>query len=77
MKPGTSAKQLKVHVVEADGIALLTSRWTLHVEGVSPQTFVATVVLRQQPDRGWKALIDKARGPQILEPDPSPPDDLS
>ena len=70
MKPGTSARQLKTHVVEADGIALFTSRWTLSVEGSSSQTFIATTVLRQQPDGGWKALIDNARGPHALGPDP-------
>ncbi len=67
-RPGTVARQLQTHVVEADGIALFTSRWSLSVDSGEPQTFVATVVLRQQPDGGWKALIDNARGPQVLEP---------
>ena len=69
MQPGTSAKQLKTHVIEADEIALFTSRWTLHVEGEPPQTFIATTVLRRQSDGGWKALLDNARGPLILGPE--------
>lgn len=69
MKPGTSATQLKTHVVEADGVALFTSRWTLSVEGAPPETFIATTVFRKQPDGGWKALIDNARGPLVLGPE--------
>jgi hypothetical protein len=29
MQAGSSAKQLKTHVIEADGVALFLSRWTL------------------------------------------------
>ena len=68
MKPGTSAKQLTTHVMEADGVALFLSRWTLTVEGAPPETFIATTVFRKQPDGGWKALIDNPRGPLILGP---------
>ena len=67
-RPGTVARQLQTHVVEADGIALFTSRRSLSMDGGEPQTFVATVVLRRQSEGGWKALIDNARGPQVLEP---------
>ena len=67
MRPGVSARQITTHVVEAGGIALFTSRWTLEVEGAPPETFVATTVLRRQPDGGWKALIDNARGPLVLD----------
>ena len=63
------ARQLQTHVAEADGIALFTSRWSLSVAGGEPQVFFASVVLRQQPDGGWKALIDNARGPLILGPE--------
>ena len=66
MKPGTTAKQIKTHVVEADGIALFTSRWSLNVDDQPPQELIATTVFRRQPDGGWKALIDNARGPLIL-----------
>jgi ketosteroid isomerase-like protein len=69
MHPGVTAKQIKTNVIEADGIALFTSRWTLNIEGEPPQTFIATTVLRRQPDGSWKALIDNARGPQILDSD--------
>jgi ketosteroid isomerase-like protein len=69
MHPGVTAKQIKTNVIEADGIALFTSRWTLNIEGEPPQTFIATTVLRRQPDGSWKALIDNPRGPQILDSD--------
>ncbi len=67
MKPGTMAKQIKTHVVEADGVALFTSRWSLTVDNEAPQEFIATTVFRRQSDGGWKALIDNARGPLILD----------
>ena len=67
MKPGTVAKQIKTHVVEADGIALFTSRWSLTIADKPPQEFIATTVFRQQLDGGWKALIDNARGPLVLD----------
>ncbi len=66
MQPGTIAKQIKTHVIEADGIALFTSRWELSIGQAPPETHIATTVFRKQPDGGWKALIDNARGPQIL-----------
>jgi ketosteroid isomerase-like protein len=69
MHPGVTAKQIKTNVIEADGIALFTSRWTLNIAGQPPQTFIATTVFRRQADGGWKALIDNARGPQILDQD--------
>ncbi len=70
MKSGASAKQLKTHVIEADGIALFLSRWTLKsasgeiAEGA--RTFTATTVLRKQIDGTWKALIDNSLGPLVL-----------
>ena len=67
MKPGTTAKQIKTHVVEADGVALFTSRWSLIVDDKPPQEFIATTVFRRQSDGGWKALIDNARGPLVLD----------
>jgi ketosteroid isomerase-like protein len=67
LRPGVTAHQEKMHVLEADGIALFTSRWTLHAEGQPSEIFIATVVLRQQADGGWKALIDSARGPSVLD----------
>ncbi len=69
MKPGITAKQLKTAVLEADGVALFLSRWTLTVDGAPPETFISTTVFRKQPDGGWKALIDNARGPLILGPE--------
>ncbi len=67
---GASAEQLVTKVFEAEGIALFLSRWTLTQAGSAPQTFVSTTVLRRQQDGGWKALIDNARGPQVLDATP-------
>jgi ketosteroid isomerase-like protein len=73
MRSGSSAKQLKTHVIEADGVALFLSRWTLEVKdaktGVSSRTFTATTVFRRQPDGGWRALIDNSFGPLMLGPE--------
>lgn len=66
MQPGTSAKQLRTHIAEANGIALFLSRWPLSVGEAPPQTFIVTTVFRRQPDGGWKAPIDNARRPLIL-----------
>jgi ketosteroid isomerase-like protein len=67
VRTGSSAKQLKTFTLEAEGIALFLSRWTLHrqIEDVE-RTFVATTVFRRQPDGGWRALIDNAFGPSVL-----------
>lgn len=65
-----SAHQLKTWVIEADGVALFLSRWTLSSDAPSsgsPRTFTATTVFRRQADGGWKAIIDNPIGPLILE----------
>ncbi len=59
-------EQLETHIIEADGIALFTSRYTLANGDAPPQTSISTVVLRQQPDGTWKNLIDNAHGPAVL-----------
>ena len=73
MQSGASAKQLTTHVVEAEGVALFLSRWTLvqkdAAAGVAERTFIATTVFRKQPDGGWKVLIDNPFGPLILGPE--------
>ena len=70
MGSDTSAKQVKTHVIEADGLALFLSRWTLRRGDGNPdatsQTFVATTVFRKQPDGTWKVLIDNPLGPLVL-----------
>lgn len=70
MRSGASAKQLKTHVIEANGVALFLSRWTLKGANANPaeevRTFVATTVLRKQLDGTWKALIDNSLGPLVL-----------
>ena len=67
IQPGMLARQLKTRVLEADGIALFISQWTLSQPGQTEQTFISTTVLRQQSDGGWKAFIDNAQGPAILD----------
>jgi ketosteroid isomerase-like protein len=70
MRSGFSAKQIRAHVLEADGIALFLSRWTLAPKDGSVEnapTFVATTVFRKQPDGVWKILIDNPLGPVLLE----------
>jgi ketosteroid isomerase-like protein len=69
MQSGSWAEQLRTQVIEADGVALFLSRWILHSKDATAQTFIATTVFRQQPDGGWKALIDNPFGPLILETD--------
>lgn len=70
MQSGASAKQLKTHIIEADGVALFLSRWTLKTANAdadaSGHTFIATTVLRKQSDGTWKALIDNSLGPLVL-----------
>jgi ketosteroid isomerase-like protein len=70
IRSGVTAKQNKTHVIEADGIALFLSRWTLQQQGPSEnRTFIATTVFRKQDDGSWKALIDNSLGPLVLGPD--------
>jgi ketosteroid isomerase-like protein len=65
LHPGAfSIAQMKTHVVEADGVALFTSCWSLSRDGAPTKSFIATVVFRRQPDGGWKDLIDSS--PAVL-----------
>jgi ketosteroid isomerase-like protein len=68
MQSGSSAKQLRTHVIEADGVALFLSRWMLEAKDASvpSRTFTATTVFRRQQDGGWKVLIDNPFGPFVL-----------
>ena len=66
LRPGIRAEQVTTKVLEADNIALFLSHWTLHIEGAPSQNFTATTVFREGADGGWRALIDNARGPDIL-----------
>lgn len=71
MQSGMAAKQLRIRVLEVDGIALFLSRWALTSReakaGAEPRTFTATTVFRKQADGSWRALIDNPLGPLILE----------
>lgn len=64
-----SATQLKTEVIEAEGIALFLSRWTMTESPSAGDIFVATSVLRKQPDGRWRVLIDNAFGPLVLGPE--------
>jgi uncharacterized protein (TIGR02246 family) len=67
-----TARQLKTHVIEADGIALFLSRLTLTngtSDRASTRQFIATTVFRKQPNGDWKALIDNSLGPLVLGPE--------
>lgn len=71
LRSDSTAKQVQTKVIEADGIALFLSRWTLSSQKDTPdsnqRTFIATSVFRKQSDGTWKALIDNPLGPLILE----------
>jgi uncharacterized protein (TIGR02246 family) len=66
-----SARQIKTYVLEADGIALFLSRWTLTGSESDSLTrrFIATTVFRRQQNGEWKALIDNSFGPLVLGPE--------
>jgi ketosteroid isomerase-like protein len=67
MCAGVSAKQLKTYTLEADGVALFLSRWSLQTgNDGTERTFIATTVFRKQSDGGWRALIDNSFGPLVL-----------
>jgi ketosteroid isomerase-like protein len=65
------AKQIKTRIIEADGIALFLSRWSLsprnHDSQASARIFQATSVFQRQHDGTWKILIDNPFGPAILD----------
>jgi ketosteroid isomerase-like protein len=67
LKAGMHARQVKLRVLEADGIALFISHWQLSHQGQQARNFIATTVLRRQTNGCWKAFIDNAQGPAILD----------
>ena len=67
LQPGMVARQLKTRVLEADGVALFISQWSLRQPGQTEKTFISTTVLRRQQNGGWKVFIDNAQGPAILD----------
>jgi uncharacterized protein (TIGR02246 family) len=64
-----------INSLEADGLALLTTRWTL--EGTTPTGEKASVertanmILRKQAGGEWKVYIDNPYGPEILSEKPA------
>ena len=75
MTANGSAKQVKTHVIEAEGIALFISHWTYSGTDPSGNAFVwqltATTVFREGGDGRWRALIDNSFGPAVLGRSPS------
>lgn len=71
MRSGLIAKQIKTRVIEAEGVALFLSLWSLaprNPDSTEPaRTFHATSVFRRQPDGSWKLLIDNPLGSLILD----------
>jgi ketosteroid isomerase-like protein len=71
MRSGLIAKQIKTSVIEAEGVALFLSRWSLapcNPDSTEPaRTFHATSVFRRQSDGSWKLLIDNPIGPLVLD----------
>jgi ketosteroid isomerase-like protein len=71
LQSGAKAHQLHTSVIEANGIALFLSRWTLTPKedgsAASPRAFIATSVLHRQADGTWKVLIDNPFGPLHLD----------
>jgi ketosteroid isomerase-like protein len=61
-----SVKQEKTHAIEANGIALFISRWTLSSGTTESRQFIATSVFRKQEDGTWRLVIDNAFGPAVL-----------
>jgi uncharacterized protein (TIGR02246 family) len=61
-----STKQEKTHVLEAEGVALFTSRWSLSAtvpDGSKiSRTFIATSVFRKNSEGGWRLVIDNSFG---------------
>ena len=65
-----TVKQERTFALEADGVALFISRWTLTRAAAAgtlvPRHFVATAVFRKQPSGDWRCLIDNSAGPAVL-----------
>ena len=65
-----SARQNRTHVIEVGDIALFTSQWSFNgttADGASvARESYASVVLRKQPDGGWRIVVDNSWGPAVL-----------
>lgn len=68
MASHATVKQQRTFALEADGVALFISRWTLTraTAAATPTHFVATAVFRKQPNGDWRCLIDNSAGPAVL-----------
>jgi ketosteroid isomerase-like protein len=67
MASQVTVKQERTFALEADGVALFISRWTLaRAGGQGLRHFVATAVFRKQPSGDWRCLIDNSAGPAVL-----------
>jgi len=64
-----TVKQERTFALEADGVALFISRWTLTCPtppAAPPRHFVATAVFRKQSSGEWRCFIDNSAGPAVL-----------
>lgn len=64
------ARQEKTNVIEANDVALFTSKWnfegaTLDGVSVSRESY-ASVIMRKQPDGNWRIVVDNSWGPAVL-----------
>lgn len=71
LRSGAKASQDAVRVIQAQGVALFLSRWTLVTPepggGQTIRRFTATSVLRQDPAGRWRLAIDNGFGPMVLD----------
>jgi uncharacterized protein (TIGR02246 family) len=70
MATHATVKQERTFALEADGVALFISRWSLTrtaaTSSEEPRHFVATAVFRRHPNGDWRCLIDNSAGPAVL-----------
>ena len=65
-----AARQGETYIIEADDIALLTSKWNVSYmtsggEFVSRESF-ASVIMRESPDGGWRIMLDNSWSHDVL-----------
>ncbi|HEX8891402.1 MAG TPA: SgcJ/EcaC family oxidoreductase [Pyrinomonadaceae bacterium] len=64
-------RQIKTNVIEANDLALFTSRWTFTGKLADGTLFtreaVATTIFRKQSDGQWRCAIDNPYGPAVLD----------
>jgi uncharacterized protein (TIGR02246 family) len=66
-----TATQEKTHVIQTGDTALFSSKWNfkgvmVNGNSVSRESY-ASVVLRRQPDGGWRIVVDNSWGHAVLD----------